>query len=87
VEGSNYFDFQRDPFVGNGTMVLFENDDEIMVFTEKRPVRFLLISGKPIGEPVAWQGPIVMNTREELQIAFEEYSQGTFIKYRGRFEF
>jgi quercetin 2,3-dioxygenase len=83
VEGSNYFDFQRDPFVGNGTMVLFENGDEIMVFTEKNPVRFLLISGKPIGEPVAWHGPIVMNTREELQIAFEEYNQGTFIKYKG----
>lgn len=46
-------------------------------------VRFLLISGKPIGEPVAWQGPIVMNTRAELEIAFAEYRQGTFIKYKG----
>jgi hypothetical protein len=43
-------------------------------------LRFLLISGKPIGEPVAWYGPIVMNTQEELRIAFEEYRQGTFIK-------
>ncbi|MBW1841855.1 MAG: pirin family protein, partial [Deltaproteobacteria bacterium] len=49
----------------------------------KHKVRFLLISGRPIGEPVAWHGPIVMNTREELQIAFEEYRQGTFIKYKG----
>ncbi len=44
------------------------------------PLRFLLISGKPLGEPVAWYGPIVMNTREELQLAFEEYRNGTFIK-------
>lgn len=83
VEGLNYFDIQRDPFVGNGTIVLFDDGDEIMVFTEEHKVRFLLISGKPIGEPIAWYGPIVMNTHEELQIAFEEYSQGTFIKYKG----
>jgi len=82
VEGINYFDIQRDPFVGNGTIVLFADGDEIMVFTEKHKVRFLLISGKPIGEPVAWYGPIVMNTHDELQIAFEEYKQGTFIKYK-----
>ena len=83
VEGINYFDIQRDPFVGNGTLVLFDEGDEIMVFTEEHKVRFLLISGKPIGEPVAWYGPIVMNTQEELQIAFEEYNKGTFIKYKG----
>jgi len=83
VEGRNYFDIQRDPFVGNGTSVLFDDGDEIMVFTEEHKVRFLLISGKPIGEPVAWYGPIVMNTHEELQTAFEEYKQGTFIKYKG----
>ncbi|MCX6992515.1 MAG: pirin family protein [Kiritimatiellaeota bacterium] len=82
VEGSNYFDIQRDPFVGNGTIVMFDDGDEIRVFTEARAVRFLLISGKPIGELVAWYGPIVMNTQEELQIAFEEYKQGTFIKYK-----
>jgi redox-sensitive bicupin YhaK (pirin superfamily) len=82
VEGINYFDIQRDPFVGNGTIVLFDDGDEIMVFTEEHEVRFLLISGKPIGEPVAWYGPIVMNTQEELRIAFEEYKQGTFIKYK-----
>jgi redox-sensitive bicupin YhaK (pirin superfamily) len=83
VEGRNYFDVQRDPFVGNGTIVLFDDGDEIRVFTEERKLRFLLISGKPIGEPVAWYGPIVMNTSEELRIAFEEYKQGTFIKYKG----
>ena len=83
MEGLNYFDLRRDPAVGNGTIVLFDDGEEILAFTEENEVRFLLISGKPIGEPVAWYGPIVMNTNEELQIAFEEYDKGTFIKYRG----
>jgi len=83
VEGATYFDLQRDPFVGNTTLVLFEDGDEIMVFTEAQPVRFLLMVGNPIGEPIAWYGPIVMNSQEELRIAFEEYQRGTFIKYRG----
>ncbi len=83
VEGLNYFDMQWEPFVGNGMLVLFEDGDEIMVSTESDPVRFLLVSGRPIGEPVAWYGPIVMNTEEELRVAFEEYRNGTFIKSRG----
>lgn len=80
--GENYFDLQRNPFVSNGTVVLFDKGDEITVITEDKPVRFLLISGKPIGEPVAWYGPIVMNTQEELRTSFDEYRNGTFIKYR-----
>lgn len=83
VEGTNYFDIQRDPFVGNGSLVLFADGDEVLAFTEDQEVRFLLISGQPLGEPVAWYGPIVMNTQEELRLAFEEYDQGTFIKHRG----
>ncbi len=67
----------------NGTLVLYGDGDEITVCTGDEEVRFLLIAGKPIAEPVAWRGPIVMNTQEELQIAFEEYQQGTFIKYKG----
>ena len=82
VEGVNYFDIQRDPFVGNGMLVLFDDGDEITVQTNDAPVRFLLISGRPIGEPVAWYGPIVMNTQEELRIAFEEYQEDRFIKYK-----
>ena len=82
VQGVNYFDTQRDPFLGNETVVLFDDGDEIMISTEDEAVRFLLVSGKPIGEPVAWYGPIVMNTREELRVAFEEYSVGTFIKHK-----
>jgi redox-sensitive bicupin YhaK (pirin superfamily) len=81
MEGANYFDIQRDPFVANGTLVLFDDGDQIVAITEDESVRFLLISGKPLGEPVAWYGPIVMNTRDELRIAFEEYQKGTFIKH------
>ena len=80
IEGTNYFDMKREPFLGNGDLVLFSDGDQVMVSTEKDPVRFLLISGKPIGEPIAWYGPIVMNTRDELRIAFEEFNNGTFIK-------
>lgn len=80
VEGINYFDMQRDPFLENEMLVFFADGDHISVSTATEPVRFLLISGKPIGEPIAWHGPIVMNTQEELRIAFEEFRQGTFIK-------
>lgn len=82
VQGVNYFDIQRDPFVGNENLLLFDDGDEVMVSTQGEPVRFLLISGKPIGEPVAWYGPIVMNTQEELELAFKEYKEGTFIKHK-----
>jgi redox-sensitive bicupin YhaK (pirin superfamily) len=81
VEGTNYFDMQAEPMIGNGSLVLFGDGDQIAVSTENNPVRFLLISGKPIHEPVAWYGPIVMNTEDELRIAFDEYRDGTFIKY------
>ncbi|WKZ20253.1 MAG: pirin family protein [Candidatus Jettenia sp. CY-1] len=82
IEGANYFDIQRDPFISNKTLVLFDDGDQMMVSTEDDAIRFLLISGKPIVEPVAWYGPIVMNTEDELRIAFEEYSNGTFIKHK-----
>ncbi|HXY55861.1 MAG TPA: pirin family protein [Nitrospirota bacterium] len=82
AEGVNYFDMQREPFTRNGMLVLFGDGDQVSVTTQGDPVRFLLISGKPIKEPVAWYGPIVMNTEEELRVAFEEYQTGRFIKYR-----
>jgi quercetin 2,3-dioxygenase len=80
IEGTNYFDLNREAFLRNEDLVLFDDGDQVMVSTEKDPVRFLLLSGRPIGEPVAWYGPIVMNTRDELRIAFEEYNNGTFVK-------
>jgi len=61
-------------------LVLFDDGESVRVSTEDEPIRFLLISGKPINEPVAWRGPIVMNTQAELRVAFEEYQNGTFIK-------
>ena len=65
----------------NQELALFGDGEQIVVSTEAEPTRFLLLSGNPIGEPVAWYGPIVMNTQEELQTAFEEYRNGTFIKH------
>jgi redox-sensitive bicupin YhaK (pirin superfamily) len=60
--------------------VLFDRGDEVVVNAGPKGVRFLLISGKPLKEPVAWHGPIVMNTQAELQQAIKELNNGTFIK-------
>ena len=81
TEWKNYVDLQTDPIANDGTLVLFENGNTVHIETEDDQIRFLLISGKPIGEPIAWHGPIVMNSQEELRLAFEEYSQGTFLKH------
>ncbi len=81
VVGENYFDFNRQCVCAAESLILYEDGDEVVITAERSPLRFLLVSGKPIGEPVAWYGPIVMNTQEELQEAFEEYRQGTFIKH------
>lgn len=66
--------------IENGTLVLFEKGEQLTVSAAGEPLRFLLLTGKPINEPVAWQGPIVMNTQTELETAFREYQEGTFIK-------
>jgi redox-sensitive bicupin YhaK (pirin superfamily) len=65
---------------GNRSLILFGSGDEITVQAGENGMRFLLVSGTPIREPVAWHGPIVMNTREELQRAFTDLNAGTFIK-------
>ncbi len=80
IEGEGYFDRDRDEMVGPENLVIFDDGDEVAISSEEGAVRALFVSGKPIGEPVAWHGPIVMNTQEELRIAFEEYEKGTFIK-------
>ena len=69
--------------VGNRALVLFDGGDEITVQAGDEGIRFLLVSGEPIEEPVAWRGPIVMNTQEQLHQAFTELRQGTLIKGRG----
>ena len=65
---------------GNRSLVLFDSGDEVTVQAGEEGMRFLLVSGKPIEEPIAWYGPIVMNTQAELQRAFAELNDGTFIK-------
>src|SRR3990172_11024028 len=70
------------PETGNRSLVLFDRGDEVMVQAGGEGIRFLLVSGKPIEEPVAWYGPVVMNTESELRQAFTELQRGTFIKHR-----
>jgi redox-sensitive bicupin YhaK (pirin superfamily) len=65
---------------GDRTLVVFDTGDEITVQAGDEGIRFLLVSGKPIQEPVAWHGPIVMNTRQELIQAVTELQNGTFIR-------
>jgi hypothetical protein len=64
----------------NGKLVLFDEGEQLAVGAADEPLRFLLLTGKPLNEPVAWRGPIVMNTQAELEAAFREYREGTFIK-------
>ncbi len=66
---------------GNRSLVLFDSGDEVTVQAGEAGIRFLLVSGKPIEEPVAWYGPIVMNTEEQLRQAYAELREGTFIKH------
>ena len=73
-------EFELRDLSGNRTLVVFDNGDEVAVQAGEKGIRFLLISGTPIKEPVAWHGPIVMNTQEELKAAFNELNNGTFIK-------
>jgi quercetin 2,3-dioxygenase len=68
--------------VGNRSLVLFDRGDEVTVQAGEKGIRFLLVSGKPIEEPVAWYGPIVMNTEQELRRAYAELRDGSFIKKR-----
>jgi redox-sensitive bicupin YhaK (pirin superfamily) len=84
------FVFEGDAYLGRGPgakvtpgqAALFGEGNAIHAEAKDRPVRLLLATGEPLGEPVAWRGPIVMNSDDELETAFEEYQQGTFIKGR-----
>jgi quercetin 2,3-dioxygenase len=79
TEGAGWWDTTPPVEADNRSLVLFDSGDEITVDAGKEGVRFLLISGRPLREPVAWYGPIVMNTQEQLRQAFEELQSGTFL--------
>jgi len=79
--GSGWMDVDRRCICGPETVILYEREGhQVEIEAGEQPVRLLFISGKPLNEPVAWYGPVVMNTQEELRVAFEEFQKGTFIK-------
>jgi hypothetical protein len=80
TEGLGWADTAPPKEADNRSLVLFDSGDDIEVQAGEDGIRFLLVSGKPLQEPVAWYGPIVMNTQEELQQAFQELQKGTFLK-------
>jgi len=82
MKGNNYFDFKRDCLLGSENLIVYEDGEEVAITTLEKPVRFLFGAAQPLREPVAWYGPIVMNTQEQLRVAFDEYSKGTFLKYK-----
>jgi redox-sensitive bicupin YhaK (pirin superfamily) len=74
--------FANDEIADNRSLVLFDSGNEVVVQAGPMGIRFLLISGRPLGEPVAWHGPIVMNTQEELRQAFSQLDDGTFLEQK-----
>lgn len=80
IEGEANFDVEKEKVISNPNGVLYEDGDTIRINTKAKAARFLLVAGKKINEPIAWGGPIVMNTKEELNLAFKELDEGTFIK-------
>jgi quercetin 2,3-dioxygenase len=80
TEGIGWLDISPPLSAENRCLVLFDRGDEVVVQAGDEGIRFLLVSGKPLKEPVAWYGPIVMNTQEQLQQAYEELQEGTFLK-------
>jgi hypothetical protein len=79
--GEGRFDDVSDKLLGNRSLVLFEQGEQVTITAGDEGLSFLLVAGKPLNEPVAWGGPIVMNTQTELQRAFDEFQNGTFIKH------
>jgi redox-sensitive bicupin YhaK (pirin superfamily) len=83
-EGEGRFGRPGDPVsAGGGKVVLFDEGESVAVTAGPEGARFLLVSGRPLREPVAWRGPIVMNTSEELDEAWRELDEGTFVKHDG----
>ncbi len=84
AEGAGWFETGRKTPIEDRHLVAFGEGDQVTAAAGGEGARFLLVSGKPIGEPIAWYGPIVMNTREELRQAYEELEKGTFLAREGR---
>lgn len=84
VEGEGYFDKSKNHLIPENHLVVLGSGDHLSIETDKDISRFLLMSGKPIREPVAWYGPMVMNTKEEIIEAFQEFQNGNFIKHKYR---
>jgi redox-sensitive bicupin YhaK (pirin superfamily) len=84
TEAAGWADVAPPSQADNRSLVLFDHGDEVTVEVGDEGIRFLLVSGKPLGEPVAWYGPIVMNTQAELRQAFEELRRGTFLEQGDR---
>jgi redox-sensitive bicupin YhaK (pirin superfamily) len=80
TEGVGWLETTPPSEADNRSLVLFDRGDEVEVQAGPEGIRFLLVSGKPLGEPVAWYGPIVMNTQQQLREAFDELEKGTFLK-------
>jgi len=80
TEPVGWLDTKPPSDVENRSLVLFDRGDELEVEAGLDGIRFLLVSGRPIDQPVAWYGPIVMNTQQELRKAFEELEEGTFLR-------
>ncbi|MBN1215277.1 MAG: pirin family protein [Candidatus Lokiarchaeota archaeon] len=85
-DGTGYFDEDKDAFKQSGQLILYDKGEDITIHSEEC-MRFLLVSGNPIEEPVAWYGPIVMNTQKELEIAFKEFRDGSFLKHSENINF
>jgi redox-sensitive bicupin YhaK (pirin superfamily) len=81
TEGAGWLESEPPKHADNRSLVLFDRGDEVTLESSDEDFRFLLVSGKPLGEPVAWYGPIVMNTQAQLQQAFEELEEGTFLSH------
>ncbi len=82
TEGVQWLETTPPSEADNRSLVLFDRGDEVVVQAGDYGVRFLLVSGQPLEEPVAWYGPLVMNTQEQLKQAFEELREGTFSNHR-----
>ena len=82
TEGVQWLDTAPSSEADDRSLILFDAGDEVVVQAGDDGIRFLLVSGEPLREPVAWYGPIVMNTQEQLKQAYKDLQDGSFIKHR-----